>query len=119
MTTDPPVYEDYCGYTLEVIAEADAICMRIDRPEGDGDGATCVDIAFADVRKVTAVMHAKAGLPDRWAELRTRLEHLRDLASGAVQGTPPTLVSERIAGRADGLEEALAVMGEIEGNPQP
>jgi hypothetical protein len=80
MTADPPVYEDWYGDTLEVLAQADNIRVTISHV-GEDDRGVCVDIPFADVRKVTAAMHAKAGLPDRWELLRTRLE--RDAAEYA------------------------------------
>lgn len=69
MTTEPPVYEDWNGDTLEVFKQADDIRVSISQRPDDDYGAS-VDIPFADVRKVTAAMHEKAGLPDRWAALK-------------------------------------------------
>lgn len=76
MTTDLPVFEDWTGAALHVFAQADDIRVTIsERP--DDDYSASVDIPFADVREVTAAMHEKAGLPDRWAALKDIIFCLR------------------------------------------
>ena len=52
-----------CRTGLHLVAEIVA-----DEDEPSFRAPLCVPPA--DVRKVTAAMHEKAGLPDRWAELR-------------------------------------------------
>ena len=67
MTANPPVYEDWSGDTLAIFVQDDSICVTVKPVYDDG---SCIDITFDSVRKVTAAMHEKAGLPDRWAALK-------------------------------------------------
>jgi hypothetical protein len=80
MTTDPYDYTDPDGDALHVSGTGEWLRMDI---EDSGNSAaavmTAVLIAVADVRKVTAAMHEKAGLPDRWKTLRERVDADIDL----------------------------------------
>jgi hypothetical protein len=96
------VYEDWNGDRLDVFKQADDIRVAIGK-RPDDDYSASVDVPFADVRKVTAAMHEKAGLPDRWAELRKLLE--RDVALYADQWKDS---------EAEDMQTVLGYMAELE-----
>lgn len=75
MTTKPYTYTDPDGDLLHVSTCKTGLHVSVE-PDGGG-GAFAVCIPAADVRKVTAVMHEKAGLPDRWELLRDIIFCLR------------------------------------------
>jgi hypothetical protein len=118
MTTEPPVYEDWSGDTLHVFARADDIRLAIsqypDRQHPEDNHGACVDIAFADVRKVTAAMHEQAALPDRWSELR---EHAAS-SLASFEGLPPVPGDDATtiarACHVSALRSFLAKMDELE-----
>lgn len=74
MTTEYE-YTDPDGDMLHIVGDGDWV--RLDIADA-GSSATvmtaAVLIAASDVRKVTAAMYEKAGLPDRWAEMRGWLD---------------------------------------------
>jgi hypothetical protein len=74
MTTKPYVYTDPDGDVLSVGNCHAGLHVSV-QPEAGGSFAAC--IPPADVRKVTSAMHAKAGLPDRWAALKDIIFCLR------------------------------------------
>jgi hypothetical protein len=75
----PEIYTDWAGEQLHADGNTGDLRLMIN------DDSLYLDIAAADVRKVTGAMHAEAGLPDRWAGLRERLTD----AIATLEGLPP------------------------------
>lgn len=77
MTAEPYTYTDLDGADLKVSLCSPGI-LHVVASEPDYQ-AVAVCVPAADVRKVTAAMHEKAGLPDRWADLRKLVDADIDL----------------------------------------
>ena len=75
MTTEPYAYTDPDGADLQVSLCAPGTLHMVASEPGYQSVAVC--IPGEDVRKVTAAMHEKAGLPDRWAALKDIIFCLR------------------------------------------
>lgn len=75
MTAEPYTYTDLDGADLKVSLCSPGI-LHVVASEPDYQ-AVAVCVPAADVRKVTAAMHEKAGLPDRWAALKDIIFCLR------------------------------------------
>jgi hypothetical protein len=117
VTPDSYDYTDPDGDLLHVVGDGEWVRLDIERVTISAEARmSAVLIAAADVRKVTAAMHAKAGLPDRWAGLREHLDSLHRTACDEAQGTAVkgTPAADRIEGMGAALADVLRVMGELE-----
>jgi hypothetical protein len=111
MTTEPYTYTDLDGAGLKVsLCSPGILHMVASEPDYQ---AVAVCVPAADVRKVTAAMHEKAGLPDRWAALNEWLEACAVEFEDGANCADANLAAGRYI-RSLGYRQALRYMAELE-----